>query len=108
MDAIDVIARCRVLGAVLTVERDTLKIRAPKPLPDDLREAVRDNKPQVILCLRSSQRSACSNPNTPHDTHDLPWECDPNSCYCWRVYGEPRICQGVPCRWTFPKSKSSA
>ena len=103
MDVIELINRCRAMGAVLTVEDDSLWVVAPVKLPDDLRTALRESKTQVILCLRLKEKSECHNPLTPHDTHEFPWECDPNTCYCYREYGEPRYCQGVPCRWVWPK-----
>jgi hypothetical protein len=102
MDVIELINRCRSLGAVLKVEEDSLLVRAPAKLPDDLRVAIKENKTQVILCLRLSVKTECHNPLTPHETHEYPWECDPNSCYCYRVYGYPHMCPGVPCRWVFP------
>jgi len=102
MDAVEVIARCRALGAVLVVDGDALRVRAPAPLPDYLRESLRTNKTQLVLVLKVCQRSTCSNPLTPHSAHELPWECDPDSCYCWRTFLYPRICQGAPCRWVWP------
>lgn len=103
MDIIDLIARCRSMGAVLSVEDESLRVVAPFPLPDDLRSAIRAHKTQVMLCLRSSQKSSCGNPFTPHETHEYPWECDPNTCFCYRDFGYPRLCEGVPCRWVWPQ-----
>ena len=77
MDAVEVIAQCRSLGAVLVSEGDTLRVTAPEPLPDYLRELLRVNKTQVGLVLQLCQRSVCANPLTPHSTHEHPWECDP-------------------------------
>ena len=102
MDAVEVIAQCRSLGAVLVPEGDTLRVRAATPLPDYLRELLRVNKTQVGLVLKLCQSTVCSNPLTPHTRHERSWECDPDSCYCWRTFLYPRICQGVPCRWVWP------
>jgi len=52
MDAVDVIAHCRSLGAVLVPEGDNLKVRSATPLPDYLRELLRANKIQVGLVLK--------------------------------------------------------
>lgn len=56
------IARCRNMGAVLSIDDESLRVVAPAPLPDDLRFALKMNKAQVILCLKASQKSLCSNP----------------------------------------------
>ena len=107
MDAIEVIAQCRSLGAVLVSEGDNLRVRAAAPLPDYLRELLRVNKTQVGLVLKLCQRSVCSNPLTPHSTHEHPWECDPNSCTCFRLFGKVFWCQGVPCRWVWPRQPNA-
>lgn len=103
MDTIDLIARCRSMGAVLSIEDESLLVVAPSRLPDDLRSAIREHKAQVMLCLKASRNSLCGNPFTPHETHEHPWECDPNTCHCYHVYGYPRLCEGVPCRWVWPQ-----
>ena len=102
MDAIELINQCRDIGAVLIVENNKLRVRTPQPLPDNLRVELKEHKLQVIMCLKAARLSVCGNPFTPHETHEFPWECDPNSCYCYREYGYPRLCRGVPCRWVFP------
>ncbi len=102
MDAIELIAQCHSLGAKLIIENGALRVMAPKPLPDSLRAQLREHKLQVIMCLNASRPSVCSNPFTLHETHEHPWECDPNSCYCYQEFGYPRLCQGAPCRWVFP------
>jgi hypothetical protein len=107
MDAVEVIAQCRSLGAVLVSEGDTLRVTAPEPLPDYLRELLRVNKTQVGLVLQLCQRSVCANPLTPHSTHEHPWECDPNSCTCFRLFGKVFWCPGAPCRWVWPAQSSS-
>ena len=106
MDAIDLIARCRSMGTELSVEDDSILVVGPAPLPDELRAALRANKIQVMLCLRSSLKSICGNPLTPHETHEHPWECDPNTCHCYREFGTSRFCEGVPCRWVWPQDAS--
>ncbi|MFC1902672.1 hypothetical protein ACFLX4_01200 [Chloroflexota bacterium] len=45
--------------------------------------------------------TGCHNPFTPHSTHEFPWECNPDTCYCYKEFGYPRFCQGVPCRWVW-------
>ena len=102
MDAVEVITQCRSLGAVLVLEGDNLRVRAAAPLPDYLRELLRVNKAQVGLVLKLCQSSVCSNFLTPHSTHEHPWECDPNSCTCFRLFGKVFWCHGVPCRWVWP------
>lgn len=106
MDIIDLITRCRSMGAEFSVEDESLRVVAPIPLPDDLRSAIRVNKTQLMVYLRLSQKSSCGNPFTPHATHEFPWECDPNSCHCYREFGYPRLCEGVPCRWVWPRGVS--
>ena len=66
MDAIEVISRCRRLGAVLEPRGASLKVRSATPLPTTLREALRENKDLVLLCLRLCQRGVCRNPFTQH------------------------------------------
>jgi len=105
VDIIDLVARCRSMGAVLSIENESLRIVAPSPLPDDLRSAIRAHKTQVMLYLRLFPKSLCGNPFTPHETHEYPWECDPNTCYCYREFGYPRLCEGVPCRWVWPQGR---
>jgi hypothetical protein len=107
MDAIELIVECHSLGARFNVENGVLHVMAPKQLPDNLRAELRAHKQQVIMCLNAARPSACSNPFTPHETHEYPWECDPNTCYCYRVYGYPRYCQGVPCRWVWPSKNTT-
>ena len=87
---------------MLVPEGDALRVKAPAPLPDYLRESLRSNKTQLVLVLRLCQKSACSNTLTPHLAHEYPWECYLDSCYCWRMFDYPRICQGAPCLWIWP------
>jgi hypothetical protein len=49
------LTRCYALGAELFPAPDgKLKVRAPAPLPDELREALRQCKPEVLAVLRST------------------------------------------------------
>jgi hypothetical protein len=103
MDALDLIARCRQHGAVIELDGDGFVLSASRPLPDELRAALRASRDQVLLCLRAARRGQCTNTVTPHAEHHYEWECDPNSCGCFREFGYPRWCSGMPCRWIWPR-----
>ncbi len=56
MNALAVIDRCQQLGIVLIVEGENIRVRKPIPLPDEIREALRANKPEVIELLEQQSR----------------------------------------------------
>lgn len=47
-----VLARCREYYAVITPEDGRLVIDSPEPLPDDLRQELREHKPEIMALLR--------------------------------------------------------
>jgi hypothetical protein len=50
------LARCQELGATLTPgPENKLKIQAPAPLPEELREALRQRKAEVLVWLAQTQ-----------------------------------------------------
>lgn len=54
------LARCQELGATLAPGPDgKLKIRAPAPLPEELREALRQRKAEVLALLRQQTLFPC-------------------------------------------------
>ena len=97
MDAAQVLARCSTLGVQVEVAGDRLRLSPSSQVPPDLLEQVKTYKPEIIVYLSFS----CPNPLTPHSTHEHPWEHDPNSCTCFRLFGKVFWCQGVPCRWAW-------
>jgi hypothetical protein len=107
MDVVELVSRCRALGAVFVIEGDRFKVNAPAPLPDDLRDALRAERTRVLVCLRLCQPGGCANPFTEHRLHEFPWECDPDACLCQREWGRPELCRGVPCRWIWPDVSST-
>lgn len=58
-----ILARCRELGATLTPSPDgKLKVKAPAPLPEDLREELRQHKAAVLATLTAWLCPYCGNP----------------------------------------------
>ena len=96
----ELIAMARDLGAEFELIGDRIKVIAPMPLPDDLMRDLRHRRDEVAGAL--SDRLVCLNPLTPHASHEFYWECDPDQCYCYRQFGRPMLCQGIPCRWIWP------
>ena len=127
MDAAAILQRARQLGVTVVLDHDRLRYNPREKAPAELVEAMRKHKEEIITLLgrethisideyplsediiqeRVRSSVGCSNPITPHSTHELPWECDPDSCFCFKHFGYPRLCQGVPCRWVFPLYKNS-
>lgn len=57
-DVQTLLARCRELGAELTpTPHGTLKVKAFAPLPDTLKEELKQHKTEVLALLRSSSTS---------------------------------------------------
>ena len=48
-----IIEAIRAIGGDVRAEGDTLRVLTPKGLPDDLRAALRDNKPALLDALRT-------------------------------------------------------
>lgn len=97
MDAAQVLARCSALGVQVEVAGDRLRLSPPSQVSPDLLEEVKAHKRELITYLSSG----CRNPLTPHSAHEHPWECNPYSCDCYRLFGKVWWCQGVPCRWVW-------
>ena len=51
MNAMDIIRAVYALDGKLTLEGDKLTVKAPAPLPDNLRQALREHKPSVMVAL---------------------------------------------------------
>ena len=49
--ASELVTKVRELGATVEVTSDRLKLRGPRPLPDDLVAELRDNKPAIMRHL---------------------------------------------------------
>jgi hypothetical protein len=100
-------------GVVVKAEGEWLYLQSRQSVPSEILEELRQHKDEIIECLYVGRKPdglprylnppGCRNPFTPHTRHELPWECDPNSCYCFQQYGYPRFCQGAPCRWVWPE-----
>jgi hypothetical protein len=96
----------------MKLDRGRICLQPVNIVTDDILNSIRNNKPEIIRHLSELSPvtglpiylnpPGCHNPFTPHSEHEFPWECDPNSCYCYRMFGYPRLCQGVPCRWIWP------
>lgn len=89
-------------GVRVWAEGDRLRY-LPREAPLGVVEALRQHKPELLMLLR---RRGCGNRLTLHEDHEHHWECDPNECYCWYQWQEPRLCPGVPCRWVWPVTSS--
>ena len=100
MNVARLLDRAAELGIVLVLDGDLIRYRPASIAPTDFIEALRENKSCLIEVLAREAR--CLNSIVSHKRHEYPWECDPNSCLCYRQYGYPFLCQGMPCRWTFP------
>jgi hypothetical protein len=85
------LARCHALGAELTpTPHGTLKVKAPAPLPEELRQELKQRKAEVLALLIGGQLppwscSSCSQPLTIDDVCCSSdgermltiWRCDP-------------------------------
>jgi hypothetical protein len=109
----ELIETVRRKGIELMVEGEKLRFYPQSAITPEMLDILRQNKQQIIVYLIRQQGGLvslynnppeCHNPFTPHSAHELPWECDPNTCHCYQVYGYPRLCQGVPCRWVWPQN----
>ena len=99
-------------GIMVRLEGERLSLYPSGAITDDLRDAIKIFKPEIIGYLTKLSTCTdlpmylnppgCNNPHTPHTNHENPWECDPDSCYCYKDFGYPRLCQGMPCRWIWP------
>ncbi|MDO8532658.1 MAG: hypothetical protein Q7T26_10950 [Dehalococcoidia bacterium] len=52
-EALAVLAECQKLGATFRVEGDTLRVRAPAPLPGEMLAVLRQHKAEVLAHLRA-------------------------------------------------------
>lgn len=102
MDAIDVLSECRRLGVRIALDGEDIVAQSRSALPEHVRQELRDNKDQVVLCLRACLPATCNNPLTAHAAHQYSHECQTSSCGCFQNFGEPRWCEGAPCRWIWP------
>jgi ribosomal protein L37AE/L43A len=102
-DVQTLLTRCYALGAEFFPQPDgKLKVRAPVPLPDDLRAALKQRKAEVLALLRQSPLWPCpacggSVRLDPLDMTILPtrlWTC--SSC---GAYGTTREGAAFPAAW---------
>jgi len=59
MNAADIIHEVTRHGCNITVQDDTLKLTAPRPLPDALMDEIRQHKPEVIEELAPLPHGSC-------------------------------------------------
>ncbi len=113
MTVFDLIQEIRCRDMRIEVVDGQIQLGPKSAITPDLRQAVIQNKHQILVYLvRQGLASLniynnppeCHNPFTPHQEHELPRECDPESCDCYRLFGYPHLCQGAPCRWVWPAS----
>ena len=99
-------------GMHLEVVDGKIYLGPKSAITSEIRTTIEPYKQQILVYLIHEQGGVeslyinppiCHNPFTPHSSHVLPWECDPNSCYCYQHFGYPRFCKGVPCRWIWPR-----
>lgn len=112
MNAQDVLEQANRRGIELRVVRDCIRYRPKSKAPAEFVEALRQHKAEIMTYLSQRQKEAkpspgldpalCRNPLPPHSAHEYPWECDPNTCLCYRQWQYPRLCQCMPCRWVWP------
>lgn len=101
MNAASILDNLTDLGVSTRVEGNDLICRPSNKIPLELKPLIREHKAELIELLVG--QPMCGNSLTPHERHQLSWECDPNSCICYRKFGEPFWCGGAPCRWVWPK-----
>ena len=105
MTADELLKECQLYGAtIVEVSDDRLTFDVPDDFPESLLDALHKHKAELIALLE--RLPICFNPLTPHERHQLPWECDPNTCTCYRNFGWPFWCGGAPCRWVWPNGLS--
>jgi hypothetical protein len=51
MNAVEIIRAVYAHGGKLTLDGDALRVSAPAPLPDSLRQALREHKPSIMVAL---------------------------------------------------------
>ena len=51
MNALEIIRLVYAHGGKLTLDGETLRVSAPAPLPDSLRQALREHKPSIMVAL---------------------------------------------------------
>lgn len=85
-DVVILLARCRELGAVFTTTPDgKLKVKAPAPLPEELRQQLKRCKNEVLGLLEEGVRPYL----TPAGKLIIPFDSDPR--YHWWKLGSQSI-----------------
>ena len=100
MSAEAVIQQAKVLGITLTLYGNTIRYQPKSAASTGFVDELRKHKAELMALLVG--QPMCSNSLTSHERHQLPWECDPTSCTCYRNFGWPFWCGGAPCRWVWP------
>lgn len=103
--------RLEEFGVTVKLENGKLLVN-PRCAAGEALRIIQNSKPEIVDYLLGLSPDSglalflnppdCHNPFTPHSSHKHPWECDPNSCYCYKQFGFPEMCRGVPCRWVWP------
>lgn len=99
-------------GIELLIKDGALYFRPKEAMTAELLRELQLRRPDILECLHIRHPRVgvpqylnppgCHNPFTPHESHDYSWECDPDSCYCYKMFGYPRLCQSELCRWVWP------
>lgn len=108
MDVIDLIASARRLGLRISAEGERLIVEGTAtPEAETVVMRLAANKQRILRLLEAASMAeqVCGNPLTPHSAHEHDWECDPESCDCYRQWRKPMWCKGVPCRWVWPDAQ---
>ena len=100
MSAEAVIQQAKELGITLTLYGDAIRYQPKSAASLDFVDELRKHKAELFALLEQS--AICGNLLTPHERHQFPWECVPNSCTCYRNFGWPFWCGGAPCRRVWP------
>lgn len=81
MTALEVIRQVHLHDGKLFMEGDVLKVSAPAPLPDNLRQALREHKPAIMVALGAPLDTVISGslaeirPHLPQALQRLPDDC---------------------------------
>ena len=79
-------------------------VHSPEGITEELLTLIKGHREQIeIEVERAGIAVYCTNLLTSHSTHELPWECNPETCPCYRIFRYPRFCEGVKCRWVWPE-----
>jgi hypothetical protein len=69
MDARDVLRRVNELDVRIKLDGERLMLKAPAPLPDELRSEIRDHKPEIMQLLRQEEEGIVRGPQQRSQRH---------------------------------------